>query len=256
MRGIGMFDLVSRVMASVARRTAVTLALALPTTAGLIIVVAVPQASACSDSNGANHCYSVGLNLNGNTNHGVYGEVDVHCLYQPNNGNFATNEIWDVSSGNPPNYWEEAGIISGVDPNSNYDNKNWFWADSRPNGGNFHFHLAPVKQANTDTAYPTEAEYAGGQTWNIFGANAFVQIGTSINQSATIIGAEGGTEYLGGSSSGIRDIGNIYNLQRKSSSNTWYSWGSNAFDSDSGPGHYTTGSYNGTTSHESWSGPC
>lgn len=249
-----MFGFASRVMASVVRRTALVLALALPASAWMIIAGAVQQASACSDTNSSNHCYAEAVNSNTNTNHGIYGQVDVHCLYEPNNGNFATNEIWDADS--TAHYWEEAGIISGVDPNSNYDNKVWFWADSRPNGGNFHFHLPNANQANTDTVYPTEVTFVGSQTWYLYGGNSFFQIGTSINQSSSLSSGRGGTEYLGGSSSGIRNVGNVYTLERESTNNNWLNWGQGGFGFNTGPDWYINGTYDTSNSHESWSGPC
>src|SRR5215470_6164707 len=93
----------SRIMAPAARRVNVVLALALPALAWMTIAGAAPQASACDNSS---HCYAQATNLNTNTNHGVYGEINVHCLYQPNNGNQARAEIWDTSSGGT--YWIEA----------------------------------------------------------------------------------------------------------------------------------------------------
>src|SRR5262249_17026676 len=242
---------VSRVMASTVRRTALVLGLALPVSSWMIILAAVPQASACSDSNSSNHCYAIAENFNTNTNHGVYGEINVHCLYQPNNGNQARAEIWDTSSGGT--YWIEGGVISGVDYNGAYRNKAWVWADQRP-GFNYSEHDKAVT-ANTDTTYPTEIIFAGSGTWDVYGENSFVLFGTSTNNSATLVEGMGGTEYEGGSASGIRDIGDVYNLERRSSSNVWYSWGNNAQDFDLGPGNYINGHYV-TGAHEYWNGPC
>jgi hypothetical protein len=238
----------SRIMAPAAKRMNVVLVLALPALAWMIIAGAAPEASACSASS---HCYAEATNLNSNTNHGVYGEIDVHCLYQPNNGNQARAEIWDATSS--ASNWIEAGIISGVDYNGAYRNKAWVWADQRP-GYNYSEHDMSVT-ANTDTSYSTEIVFAGSNTWDIYGENSFVQFGTSTNNTATLVTGHAGTEYEGGSGSGIRDIGNIYNIQRESSSNVWYSWGGNAVNQDLGSGNYIAGSYL-SGSHESWSGPC
>jgi hypothetical protein len=247
-----MLPATSRIMTAARKRVVLVLAVTLPVSAWIFMAGAMP-ASACSDSNSSNHCYAQATNFNSNTNHGVAGQINFHCLYQPNNGNFATQEIWDASSAGT--YWEETGIISGVDPNSNYDTKDWFWADSRPNGGNFHFHLANIK-ANSDTTYPAQITFVGNQTWDLYGGNSFVLLGQSINQSSTLTIDIGGTEYLGGSGSGIRDVGNIYTLQRESTNNNWLNWGSGAGNGDLGPGNYINGSYDTDTSHESWNGPC
>ena len=244
-----MFGFASRVMAWVVRRTAVVLALALPASAWMIIAAAAPQASACSQSS---HCYAEAVNFNTNTNHGVFGALNVHCLYQPNNGNRASTEIWDTDSG--CHNWVEAGISSGVDYYGVYRNKNWFWADKRP-GYNYSEHDKSVT-ASTDTTYSTQIEFAGNGTWNVYGENSFVLYGTSTSNSATIVQGIGGTEYEGGSTSGIRDIGDVYNLERKSSSNTWYFWDTNAGNQNLGTGNYINGHYDMSTSHEYWNGPC
>ena len=244
-----MFGFVSRVMALVVRRAALVLTLALPTSAWMIIAGAVPQASACDQNS---HCYAEAQNFNTNTNHGVYGILNVHCLYEPNNGNFANIEMWDVNSSG--NNWVEAGIKSGVDYHGVYRNKNWFWADKRP-GYNYSEHDSSVT-ASTDTNYSTEIQFAGNNEWDVYGENSFVQYGTSTSNSATLVQGLEGTEYLGSSTSGIRDIGNIYNLERKSSSNTWYFWGGNAQNYDLGTGNYINGHYDTSASHEYWSGPC
>jgi len=244
-----MLSFVARIMVPAVKHSAVVLAVAFTASAGLTIMGAVPQASACSLSA---HCYAEAVNQNTATNHGVYGEVNVHCLYQPNNGNQARAEIWDVDSSG--NNWIEAGVISGVDYNGTYRNKNWVWADKRP-GSNYFEHDKSVT-ASTDTSYPTEIVFAGSNTWDIYGENSFVLYGTSTSNSATLITGIGGTEYEGGSTSGIRDIGHVYNLERESSSNTWFSWGGNALNEDLGSGHYISSSYNSGGSYETWSGPC
>jgi hypothetical protein len=160
--------------------------------------------------------------------------------------------MWDEDNGG--NNWVEAGITSGVDYHSNYRNKDWFWADKRP-GFSYSEHDTS-DAANTDTDYRVEIEFAGSDTWNVFGDGSFSQYGTSVDNSATLVQGIEGTEYEGGSSSGIRDVGNIYSLERESSSNQWYTWDANATDLDSGPGHYVNGNYDPNADHESWSGPC
>jgi hypothetical protein len=250
---VGMPAFGSRVVASGVRRTAIVLALALPAATWMITAVGVPSASACSDTNSSNHCYAIWYNLNPNTNHGIYGVVNAHCLYEPLDGpNFVTNEIWDVASGN---YWEEVGLYSGAGTNISYGNKNWFWADKRPGDG-YNEHDSSTT-ANTDTNYRAKVEFQGNDTWYIYGNGNYSHFGTSRSQSATLIQGQAGTEYLDDLGIlKIRDIGQVGDLRRKSSGDTWYSWGSNAAPGDHGPGHYITSHYDSTSSTVSWSGPC
>jgi hypothetical protein len=149
--------------------------------------------------------------------------------------------------------WVEAGIISGVDYNGTYRSKSWLWADKRP--GHPYFEHDFSATASTDTNYNVEIQFAGNDTWNIYGESGFTQYGTSTSNSATLVQAEGGTEYEGGSTSGIRDIAGAFTLERKSSSDIWYGWGANGLDKDSGSGNYINGHYDGN-GNETWSGPC
>lgn len=245
--GVTVFGFGSRVAASVTRRTAVVLALALP--AAWVIIAAAPDASACD---AANHCATQAENKNTNLNYGVYGELYIHCLYQPNNGNRASNEIWDTDSS--ASNWVEAGITAGRDYHGTYRNKNWFWADKRP-GYNYAEHDTSVT-ASTGTTYPAEITFVGSNTWYVYGENSFSHYGTSTSNGMQGIHDIAGTEFWGSSTSGIRDIGDIYNLQRESSSGTWYSWGSNAANHEIGPGNYIPGYYYSSGSHEKWNGPC
>jgi hypothetical protein len=136
-----MFGRASRARVSVVRRTSVVLALALPASAWMTIAGAAPNASACSDSNSANHCYAEAVISTG-TNEGIFAYLNVGCLYEPSNGNFATNEMWDTSSGDQ--YWVEVGVIGGDDYNGGYDTKKWFWANNRPNGGGASISTSPA----------------------------------------------------------------------------------------------------------------
>lgn len=242
----------SQVAHLVLRRTVVFIVLALSVTAWMTLS-SVPKASACSLST---HCYAEAENNNHNANHGIFSDLNAHCLFQPNEGvggNFLTNEIWDANG--TTKYWEEVGLIGGSDFNGFYDDKNWFWADSRPNGG-FTFHRPSVNQASTDTLYPAEITYVSSNTWAIYGANSFIQIGTSSGQSATLNTDIAGTEYTGGSGSGIRDIGDTYSLQRQGTGGSWLNWGTNAGNLDLGPNNYISSIYHSSNSYESWSGPC
>ena len=242
----------SRVVVSGVRRAALVLVLALPA-ATWMIVAAVPDASAASSCSPTSHCWATYDNKNTNTNHGIFGKVEANCLYMPKgNGSFVTNQIWDTSSGGY--YWEEAGLYAGVGSNISYGNKNWFWADSRPGGG-INEHDSSTT-ANTNTSYRTKVEYQGNNTWYIYGNGNYSHFGTSTSQSATLITGEAGTEYSAGSGSGIRDVGNVSDLQRKTSSNPWYSWGNNVTPGNVGSGYYITAFWNSSSNQVYWSGPC
>jgi hypothetical protein len=235
------------------RRIAVVLALTIPATAGVIAAGAAQDAWACSDSNGANHCYAVAY-VNTGVNYGAFGYINLHCQYQPNNANFATNEIWDVNSSNA--YWIEDGVISGNDFGT-YFARHWFWADSRPGGG-FNFHApSNLQEANNNTNYAVEIYYVGSHTWTVQGANGDVILGNSTNQTYIPNFLESGTEYLGASNSGIRNIGHVSSLEHEDTSNNWYYWGTDGYTAGAGgPGAYIQPSYNQTSSTTSWSGPC
>jgi hypothetical protein len=247
-KGITLFRFRSWDVAPVARRIAVVLALALPT-AWVITAAAVsaPAASACDASS---HCVTQAQNKNTNLNFGVYGELNAHCLYQPDNGNRVTNELWDTDSS--ASNWVEAGITGGRDYNGYYRDKNWFWADKRP-GYSYSEHVVNAT-ANTDTSYPAEITYHGSNEWYVYGKNSFVQYGTSTNNGMQGIHVIGGTEFWGSATSGIRDQGDVYNLERESSTGQWYSWGNNGANVELGPGNYIPGNF--SNSHESWTGPC
>jgi hypothetical protein len=147
----------------------------------------------------------------------------------------------------------EAGIASGVDYSDHYRGDEWFAADQLP-GDNYVEDDTGV-QANLTTVYPVEITYVGGGTWDFIGENNTVIFFTATD-SFSATQAQGGTEYTSGSGSGIRDIGNIFDLQNQGLNGTWYYLGSAAGQINSGPGHFINGSYNSGASEESWSGPC
>src|SRR5262249_48597049 len=163
--------------------------------------------------------------------------------YEPDNGNNASDEIWDSSvSGS---YWEEIGIISGKDPNGNYDTRKWFWADNRPNGGGYHFHLWTPSPAKTGTSYGALIAYdTPKKTWALAGGDRYAQIGTSTGQTAQLTSGTAGTLYSGGRHSGIRDAGNIRNLKWEFANGSWHNWGTAADGGAvNGPGNYIAASY-------------
>lgn len=233
-------------MVSAARRIVVVLTLVLGVPAGMIIAGATPQAlAACSPTS---RCYAIAYNLNTAVNHGAYGEINSHCLYMPNNGSFVTHEVWDVDA--TGNYWEEVGIVSGA-TDAGYLDKHWFWDDSRPGGG-YNQHNSSVT-ANTNTTYRVKIKFAGSNTWDLYGNGDYSQFGTSTDQTANLVTNEAGTEYTAGSGSGIRNQGQVGNLNRISSSDSWFNWGNNASTYSNG---YSIASYDNSSSTVSWTGPC
>jgi hypothetical protein len=216
---------------------------------GMVAWSAAP-ASACSTSNG-DHCYAIEYS-SGGTNHGAFGELYVGCLYMPNNGNRVNNEIWEEND--PATYWTEVGVTSGIAYNGDYYNKQWFWADSRPNGGSYHEHEIG-QTATAGDYYDVETYWIGNNEWAIYGGNSFTQIGTSTSNPVTSSGStDAGTEYtVNNASSGIRDVGAVYNIEWLGTNGVWHDVGS------AGSGYFNGwigGSYNASGSYVTWSGPC
>ncbi len=241
------------IIKALARRTAVVLALILPA-AGLVLAAGLPQASACSTTNNPNdHCYAIAANNHIAANHGVMGDLEATCLYEPNNGTFVTDEVWDLEVSGGIAYWVEAGILSGTDYYNFYRGDEWFAADQFP-GENFN-EDATGTQAKLNTLYPVEITYFGGGTWDFIGENN-TNIFFTATASFSATQAQGGTEYTSNAGSGLRDIGNIYDLRNQGLDGAWYDLGTAASNYDNGPGNFIKGSYNHSTSEESWSGPC
>jgi len=231
------------------KRVVVAFALTIAASVGMVAAGGA-QAFACTNSA---HCYAEAVNTNSASNHGVFGELYVDCLYQPDvSGDFANNEIWDTTTGN--GNWVEGGIKSGVDYHGTYRNKDWFWADDRP-GDAYAEHDTSVA-AGLNTQWPVEITYAGSDTWDVYGESDFTEFGVSTSNSANLTTGIGGTEYTTPSSSGIRDIGNVYSLENETTGGSWYSWGGDGTNEDLGSGNYISSSYNSGGSYESWSGPC
>jgi hypothetical protein len=241
----------SRVVASGVRRTALVLALALPAATWMIIAAPTPDASAASPCNPFSNCWAEYFNKNTNTNHGIFGALYAHCLHMPQgNSAFVTNEIWDANISN--GYFEEVGLYSGLGRNIAYGNRNWFWGDYRPGDSQVNEHDSSVT-ASLDTSYRVKVEYQGNNTWYIYGNGNYSHFGTSVDQTASLQEGQAGTEYTAESGSGIRDQGSVSDLKRKSSSDTWYSWGNNVAKYANG---YIDPSYNSSINTVSWSGPC
>lgn len=234
-----------------ALRGAAYLACAFLAAAGMVATGKAPAAWAC-DSSYYDHCYAVAA-ASGPGNYGGYGEISDPCLYMPNDGaDHVSAEIWDMSSNEE--YWTEVGITSGL----GYYHQ-WFWADSRPNGGGYNFH--PVGGTASGGPLPVETTYVGNNQWYIYGGNSFTQLGTSINQPASSSGTSWfGTEYTVNPGAGMRDVGTISNLEWESKAGVWYPENGLAQNRNYGPPPPNTswifGNYNSSGDYETWNGPC
>lgn len=200
----------------------------------------------------SDHCYAI-AEASGGENYGGYGVLYYSCLHMPNNGGFVDNEMWDVSDNG--DYWTEIGVKSGTSyGGSYYSGWEWFWADSRPNGGGYNEHefsSASGGELQVETAWATD------NTWDLFGGNSFDQVGTSTNQPLSSSGtSEFGTEYTAGSGSGIRNIGNVSSDEWENTSGGWQFEGDFASAVEAGPGAYITPNYDPSDSDVSWEGPC
>lgn len=185
--------------------------------AGVMIVTSAIPASALR--------YHSQASIGTYSNYGGLGYLTTNCLYQPDDGtDSVTQEMWDVSADSQ--YWVEAGQVSGTDPINNhaYYGREWFWGDSRPNGGSYHEHFTGGAGSGT---FKIELEWLGGNEWGI---SEDGKTGTSTNQPQSIAvnaAVAAGTEYSASGPAGIADQANFHTLQYKDASDSkWHAWGS------------------------------
>jgi hypothetical protein len=234
------------------RHTAALLSISIVAAIGMVAVGKAPSAFAC-DPSGGDHCYAE-AQAGGPDNYGESANINISCLYAPNDEpNFVTNELWDAS-GNAT-YWIEAGAISGYGYNNpNYFTRELFYEDSRPNGGSIHFH--PVEAVNP-ASYPVEITWVGDNTWDVWVDGLLYQ---STSQPMFSDGAitEAGTEYTFASGAGMRDVGSVSDVEWQSANGNWHDEGNSmAAVTPSGPGAYIDSiSYAPSSSTFSWTGPC
>jgi hypothetical protein len=225
---------------------AILLALALPAAAVTVAAGAAPDAFACSLSN---HCHAAAIAGDTTQNIGIAGDIISSCLYQPDDGNFINQEIWDIMTGD--DFWNELGLNSGTGLDQGklvyYPNKTWFWAEMTTTG---YYEDNNLGTAATNTSYGIEIWF-DGTYWNSIVDGVFSITGKAQTEGFNY--GEAGTEYTGGESSGIRDNGEIYDLQRVATNGEYYAWGA-ASQGALGPGGYITGTYN--DAEQSWAGPC
>ncbi len=206
-------------------------------------------AQACSLDD---HCYARADADDIADNHGITGVLSASCLYNTDDGNFVTNEIWDGNTS--PLAWEEVGITSGVGTNGiYYSDKTWFWADYRPDNGYDEHIESGLSPAGSDEPYEVAALHEASDEWSLWGGNSYQKIGTSTGQTAALNQGFAGTEYTSYAGQDIRDAGYIYDLERESTAGDYYDWGAAYQDPYSG---YITGSYNQAETEESWSWNC
>lgn len=210
-----------------------------------------PSAWACTTTS---HCYALGQ-ANGPDNYGQWADINISCLYINNDSdNFVTNELWD-QSGNDE-YWEEDGAISGslgANSGGNYYNRELFWADSRPNGGSFHFH--PVATTG-DQTWTVEMEYVGDDTWDLYSGNSW-EVSTGQPLYSDSAHTTAGTEYTVNSGvDSMRDVGSVSSIEWEDSSGNWHLEGGSMGSGTAGPGPWISPSYSSSSSTVSWAGPC
>jgi hypothetical protein len=218
--------------------------------AGLIVAAgAAPNAMACSNPS-SDHCYAEAEDDDIGTNNGAYAILDVGCMYAPSDVRL-NDTLWDWTGSD---YWVEVGGLEGLGYDGNDHNKVWYWADMRPNGGSYHEHY--YGSIDQSTYLQVQVEWEGSSTWSVFGGNGFTLLGNSTSQpnnSGSAGFGTAGTEYTG---TGIRDTGNISDIQYLDTNYNFHLWGSDGHQETFGPGHFVPGSYNNTVSTETWSGPC
>jgi hypothetical protein len=234
-----------------ARRTAILLALALPATGWVVTGAAVP-ALACNSDVNADHCHAIAIDETSGANDGVFANIYSSCLYLSDANNFATQEIWDVSTDG--NSWEEVGLNSGEGVlGGYYPAKTWFWADSRD--GDYNAHQPNVAAAGTDIDYPVLITFDGNEQWSLWGGNDYVLLGASTSQSATLTTPEAGTEYTSAGGTDMRDAGQLNNLELIDTNGNYSTW-ADGQGFNEGPKNYIDGTYNPNSNIESWSWSC
>jgi hypothetical protein len=231
------------------RRAAVLACATILTSVGMVAAGKAPSAWACDTSD---HCYAVGQAVGGD-NYGELADINISCLYiNDASTNFVTNELWDSANSNPVTYWEEDGAISGAGTNG-YNNRELFWADSRPNGGGYHFH--PIA-ATGDDSYLVEITWVGNDTWDVYSDGTFW---TSTDQPMYSDGAVtfAGSEYtVNSDQDSMRDVGSVSSVEWQSSNGSWHLEGGSMSGVTLGPGPWISPSYSPSSSTASWSGPC
>jgi hypothetical protein len=233
------------------RRAAVLACATILATVGMVAAGKAPSAWACTTTT---HCYAVSLS-NGGDNYGELATININCLYiKSDSDNFVTNELWD-QSGNGK-YWEEDGAMSGslgANSQGKYWNRELFYADSRPNGGSFHWHPTA---ATGDEGWAVEIEYVGNNTWDLESGGAWW---TSIDQPMFSDGAStvAGSEYTANpGQDSMRNVGSVSGIEWENSAGNWIPEGSSMSSGGEVGTDWIDPVYYPDSSAVSWSGPC
>jgi hypothetical protein len=218
---------------------------------GMSGVFASQNAFACSPQPNSSHCYAIMEVPDIPNNSAILDTITIQCLYYPNATEFADNEEWETNG----TYWVEAGVLSGEDYFGNYHDKDWFWADNRPNGGGFSQHWPTgLSPAATDTEYNIEIQYIGNDAWDVYGADSDIYLGQSTaNPLEAGRVMQAGTEYTANSGSGIRDEGIASNLQYADAAGGLHDAGPNGGFDDSSSNNWISEDWSSSSSQMEWS---
>jgi hypothetical protein len=228
-------------------RSGILLAAILP--AAVAVLGSAPDASAATACTQSNDCHS-GAQDHTHHNNGMSASIYFTCLASPTSSDWVTDEMWDITGTGA--YWVEAGVIDGFGPpnSSGIHSRAWFWADNRPGDG-FTVHFPGLSIAHRGTVYPASINYAGSNTWSIWGGDSYVSMGLSTSQPNNSLAEEAGTEFS--DAHGLRDSGSVSNLLWENRSGHWHSWGSGgrAFSAE-GPNNHIKATYSRSGSYVKW----
>lgn len=170
------------------------------------LVLAAPQADAITGcpAGTIKHCYAEGEM--GQAWSGAFvpineigGDLYIDCLTVPTDNDFVNYESWlDTDLNNAPidDYWVEGGAKLGIGVSGAWEGYQWFWADSRPNGGGYHEHY--LGSASTYSFENVSFTWLGSGDWDVKFAGTVV--GESVGAGDYAGGAQTGVESTSGGS--------------------------------------------------------
>jgi hypothetical protein len=174
-------------------------------------LVAAPPAGAITGCPGSNvdHCYAIGEMGQAWTGkfvpiNAVSSQLVVNCLKVDTSTDFVNYEQWldtDLNTAPIGDYWVEGGAKFGIGVTGADEGFQWFWADSRPNGGGYHEHYLGAASFNPETVAFNWVTGTGN--WNVLFNGTTV--GTSVGAGA----------YAGASANGI---------ETTSTDSGWFAW--------------------------------
>lgn len=191
--------------------------------------------------------WATGTWQNGPHDFGSQGTIIFSCLYSPDtSSNFSDDEMWNgTDNSGDGSYWVEEGGSYGYPQG---DNRYWFWADGRPNGGGYHEHDSADGSASLNTSYQIAFTYNGSNQWIVWHLGNVLGTSTSNPPDGEFLQAGG--EHT--SSSG-RTVGTASGLSWTNTSYGVHSdWTASGY---ANPGKQTSGgsaTWNGSYSSVSW----